>query len=302
LRLDDTSDDGTRIAAIVSFFPDLREAQFHTISGGWDSIAVEANGKLIFKFPRNAGARSALVHEAALLSLIGPQLSLAVPNMKLHGDPVQFSSHRKIPGAHLLSDQYETLPEEARGQLAKTLGQFYAELHAMDTAKLKQAGAKLIAPWPQETALRAKVLSLLPADSHARCETILARYAALDPDPLGQIYGMFDCHGWNMAFDHTAQHLNGVYDFSDSGIGPLHQDFIYPAFIAPELALRIADYYEPISGRTLDRARIVTLIGSYRLVELAAKANNPTEVETMRSNLLNWLSWLERAQPYGQTL
>jgi aminoglycoside phosphotransferase (APT) family kinase protein len=132
---------------------------------------------------------------------------------------------------------------------------------------------------------------LLPVDAHSACEDILSRYAQLAPDPLGHVYGMFDCHGWNMAFDHTAQRLNGVYDFSDSGVGPLHQDFIYPAFIAPELPFRVADYYEQASGRTLDRVRITTLIGAHRLLELAAAANNPAAVELMRDNVLHWLRW-----------
>ncbi len=121
---------------------------------------------------------------------------------------------------------------------------------------------------------------------------MLIHYAGLAPDPHGDIYGMFDCHGWNMAFDHKAQRLNGVYDFSDSGIGQLHQDFIYPAFISPELPLRMVAYYENACGRTLDCARIVTLIGAFRLVELASAAGNPGAAAQMRTNVMSWLHYI----------
>jgi aminoglycoside phosphotransferase (APT) family kinase protein len=291
LTLDDQGNDGARIATIVSVFPELRDAQFKSTSGGWDSVALTANDRLIFKFPRHAAARSALVREAALLGVIRPQLTLPVPDMKLHGDPVLFSSHVKIAGEQLLAEQYEMLPEAVRVQLAKTLGQFYAELHALDPMKMVRAGATSIAPWLQVADLRANALPLLPLDARAACEGILSLYAQLAPDPQGLIFGMFDCHGWNMAFDHAAQRLNGVYDFSDSGVGPLHQDFIYPAFVAPELPFRMADYYEQVSGRKIDRARIATLIGAHRLVELAAQADNPPAAELMRANVLNWLRW-----------
>ena len=46
--------------------------------------------------------------------------------------------------------------------------------------------------------------------------------AAMPPDPLGTVYGFFDGHGWNMAFDHARGRLNGIFDFGDSGFGPLH--------------------------------------------------------------------------------
>src|SRR5919106_64050 len=62
--------------------------------------------------------------------------------------------------------------------------------------------------------------------------------------PYGTTYGFFDGHGWNMAFDHTTNRLNGVYDFADSGFGPLHQEFIYTNLIARDLTARIVAEYE----------------------------------------------------------
>ncbi len=79
-------------------------------------------------------------------------------------------------------------------------------------------------------------------------------FERLPPDPHGQTYGFFDGHGWNMAFDRVRGRLNGIYDFADSGFGPVHQEFIYSNFISPDLTERIAAAYEKASGRTLDKA------------------------------------------------
>ena len=46
-------------------FPAPRDGEFKLITGGWDSAAVDVDGKLIFKFPRNKAACEALRHEAA---------------------------------------------------------------------------------------------------------------------------------------------------------------------------------------------------------------------------------------------
>ena len=112
--------------------------------------------------------------------------------------------------------------------------------------------------------------------------------AALPPDPLGVTYGYFDGHGWNMAFDAGTERLNGVYDFADSGIGPLHQEFIYSSFIATDLTERIVSRYEQRSGRRLDRDRIALLTGAHRLWELAVEAGQAAPVADMLAAVERW--------------
>ena len=71
-----------------------------------------------------------------------------------------------------------------------------------------------------------------------------------------------------MAFDCETETLNGIYDFADSGIAPLHQDFIYASLTSHDLAKRIVDAYQRITGRRLERERIDILTGMHRLWEL----------------------------------
>ena len=108
-------------ALITNIFPELTGSVFKLATKGWDSTAIDVDDRVIFKFPRNPAAERALVREAALLGAIRPSLSMAVPDMRIHDGPPIFSSHAKIQGEHLITDDYELLPDAARQRLGDDL-------------------------------------------------------------------------------------------------------------------------------------------------------------------------------------
>jgi hypothetical protein len=91
-----------------------------------------------------------------------------------------------------------------------------------------------------------------------------------------------------MAFDHTTNRLNGVYDFADSGFGPLHQEFIYTNPIARDLTARIVAEYEALTGLALDPQRIHLLSGVLRLSELAEPADDADHAAAMVRAVAAW--------------
>ncbi|MBB3135628.1 hypothetical protein FHS26_003374 [Rhizobium pisi] len=273
---------------IISVFPHLTGAVFRLAAKGWDSIAIDVDDTLIFKFPRNLTAERVLQKEAALLDVIRPSLSMAIPDMRIHDGPPVFSSHTKIEGEHLIAEDYDALGGSDRQHLAEDLARFYAELHVLDADRMRTAGAAAILPWQSPEAVRAKALPLLPPDITSFARAVVSDFEALSPDPYGNIYGFFGGHGWNMAFDHAQRRLNGIYDFADSGFGPLHQEFIYSNFISPDLTARIVSAYEILTGRRLDRRRIAILTGFHRLSELAEFADDPAYVEEMIRSVATW--------------
>lgn len=270
---------------ITTMFPELTASVFRLARRGWDSIAVDVDDELIFKFPRHQRAERALVKEAALLGIIRPSLSMALPDMRIHDGPPIFSSHTKLQGEHLLTEDYNTLSQEDCQRLGDDLARFYAELHDLDPDRLRTAGVGAIPPWQSPEAVRAKALPLLPPDIRSYAQTAISDFEALPPDPYGNVYGFFAGHGWNMAFDHAQKRLNGIYDFAESGFGPLHQEFIYSNFISPDLTARIVSGYEMLTGRRLDRRRIAVLTGFHRLSELA---DDSADVEQMTQSVAAW--------------
>ncbi|HEX3408511.1 MAG TPA: aminoglycoside phosphotransferase family protein [Caulobacteraceae bacterium] len=264
---------------IVRTFPELEAGSFTALPGGWDSFAIDVDDRLIFKFPRHAAAGRRLASEAALLAVIRPAVALPTPDMTLydgtrHGGPPLFSRHPKLRGGYLEPAVYAALSETDRDRLAEDLARLYAELHALPHEAVAAAGAGPIQPWLGPDDILGRAWPILDAPLRRYAERIVTAWRALPPDPVGQTYGFFDGHGWNMAFDRGTQRLNGVYDFGDSGFGQLQQEFIYANMVSPDLAARIICRYAAMTGRALDAERIALLYQALRLSELAALAGD----------------------------
>jgi len=282
-------------AVILVAFPDLTADALSPLGEGWHATAIDGDNRLVFKFPRHTAAAEALIREAALLAVARPALTMRVPDLRIHEGPPLFSSHAKIHGEHLLTADYDALTDTARARLAADLARFYAELHRIPLDRMEVAGARAILPWQSSAGMRAKALPLIPIGLQAIAADAISAYEHLPPDPLGMTYGFFDGHGWNMAFDHTAQRLKGIYDFADSGFGPRHQEFIYSNLISPDLTARIVTAYEASTDLTLDRRRIDILTGAHRLSELAELADDPTHAPDQAQHAAQWLSRTPRA-------
>jgi aminoglycoside phosphotransferase (APT) family kinase protein len=276
-------------AAILAAFPDLASASFEVLGAGWDSLALAVDSRLIFKFPRHERAAQSLRREAALLGYLQPRLSISVPAPVLIETPFLFSRHESIPGEHIVTAQYLALPEAAREAMAGKLAQFYAELHALPQADFAALGAAPIGAWLSPGEILDKSRPHLSGDIAEFLEATTAAWQALPPDPFGTVFGFFDGHGWNMAFDHERQVLNGIYDFGDSGFGPLSQEFIYSDLIDPDLTDRIIAQYNSLTGRAVDPARVHLLTGVHRLTEFAELANDPEHAPDMRAALEYWV-------------
>ncbi|TKT74975.1 aminoglycoside phosphotransferase family protein [Aquamicrobium sp. LC103] len=283
----DTTLDDLR-AAIVNVFPEHETSRFSLLPPGWHSEAVDVDDRFVFKFPRHEEAERALEKEARVLSLVRPAVTMPVPDLTVIAGPPMFSRHEKLKGDHLVTTQYAVLPEAARQRLAADIALFYAELHALEAASMAAAGAEPIEPWLRPEDILRRVWPALPEELRSFADRTIAEWKDMPPDPHGTTYGFFDGHGWNMAFDHEAGRLNGIYDFADSGFGLLHQEFIYTNFIDRDLTARIIDEYERLTGRALDRRRVEVLSGVLRLSELAAYADDPEHAPGMIKFVEEW--------------
>jgi hypothetical protein len=279
------------VAVIAAQFPQLCGAQFILLSAGWDSVAVDADDRLIFKFPRHAEGEAGLRLEASILALVRRHVSLRVPVLELFETPRLFSRHEKIPGEHLLTAQYDRLSALERDKLADQMGLFYAELHTIGLADAQAAGAGAVDIWPDADTILRLAWPVLPEDLRPFAERTMRLWAKLSPNPHGERFGFFDGHGWNMAFDHQLSRLNGLYDFGDSGIGATHREFIYSSLVSHDLTERIILAYERHTGRPVDRERVGMLTGTHRLWELGGEAHLPDNVPSLVASLRQWAAY-----------
>ncbi|GAB4024129.1 phosphotransferase family protein [Spirosoma koreense] len=275
---------------ITTCFPELADASFTLLTTGWDSVAVDVDDRLIFKFPRDEENTNALRREATILAVVRSRVTLPVPDLVFFDKPIPFSRHNKLHGDHLTTVQYERLPEIARQRLAEDMARFYAELHAIETSSLQAAGAQTNDQWPSPDIILAGIRPYLSRTQLMKAKKLLDTWARLPTDPCGVTFGFFDGHGLNMAFDHEHQRLRAMYDFGDAGFGELHEEFIYTSFIAPELTQRVITQYEQLTGRFIDRERVSILTGVLLMVELADMGNDSDHAPAVVHNALSWLN------------
>jgi aminoglycoside phosphotransferase (APT) family kinase protein len=275
-------------AAVWAQWPEVPRDKIVVLTAGWDCVAFDIDDRIIAKFPRDARALAALEREAALLTAIGPAVTLPVPDLHLHAGPPRFSSHMKLPGTHLLTADYDNLPTAARDRLAADLARFLAQTHGLKPGQMRHLGAIDLPHWPSGAQIAARAVPLLPDALRPLAQAVLGLWDALPPDPLGLVFGQFDGHGWNMAFDHAKGRLNGIYDFGDAGIGPCHQDFVYSSLVSVDLTVRILPQYAAMTGRTPDPVRIDILIGTHRLWELSEAVDTPDTIPAMVANVTTW--------------
>ena len=104
---------------------------------------LEADGWLMFRFPRWPNAAHSLGKEVRLLDYLGSHLSIRVPNPLRLGTLSQprgwpFMAYQKLPGTPLTNLTSLSLSERAR--LTRYLIRLFSQLSALPTAPLRRIG------------------------------------------------------------------------------------------------------------------------------------------------------------------
>ena len=275
---------------IASVLPEFAGSTLTILNAGWDSVGLDADGEWIFKFPRHAEAEERLRREARILAMVRQHAELPVPDLVLFEAPTLFSRHRKLRGGFLETADYQPLTEKQRDTIAEQLAGLYAALHAIPKAEARAAGALEISKWMLPDAVAQSAPHLPPSLLAKLAPTLDAFTAEMARQPGEMIYGYFDGHGWNMAFDKATGVLNGVYDFADSGFGPRHQDLSYSNWISRDLTLRIIRRYERMTGLTIEPERVMLYSQMLRFVEFAEAAPDRDDLADRLAAIESWFA------------
>ena len=246
--------------------PELRGAPLVLNTDGWDCLAIELDGRFIYKVPHHEAAAERLRREPRALDIVRPRSRIAVPRMRLLDAPFLISEHEKLAGVTVDPDRYATLSEDARSRLAADLAGFFADIHTVSTTDVESAACDALRPWAPGREHLARIGGRVAAGTFEAAAADFAAHERHGPDL--PVFGQFDTHGWNMAYDLATDRLNGLFDFAGAGVGGLHRDLSYPLFVSPDLADRVIALYRAATGRPVDRERVYDAHGALRAIEL----------------------------------
>jgi hypothetical protein len=178
----------------------------------------------------------------------------------------------------------------SRTARAMGLAQLYAELHQLPLTRMQQAGAVNVDPWMSPDEILERALPRVPRGYKGWARSVVSAYRKLTIEGDELIFGYFDGHGWNMAFDFTTATLNGVYDFADAGFGSRHRDLSYSNWISADLTLRIIDRYEELTRFQVNREIVMLYSSALRLAELA---EGELDEGLAVANVVHWMDELK---------
>ena len=120
---------------IVSIFPDLNNSNFVEINVGWQNYIVQADDKLIFRFPRDLEALNSLRIEINLLNTITKIIhsSMSVPNYiyyDFNNEP--FGCYNKLHGKMYSYDEFIKLEHLEKVNYLRKVRDFLKILNLVD--------------------------------------------------------------------------------------------------------------------------------------------------------------------------
>ena len=129
--------------AARSAWPDLTLRTFRADNAGWTNLMLEADGWLMFRFPRWPESAHSMGTEVRLLEYLGHHISVRVPDplrIGTLGEPRgwPFMAYRRIPGRPIVN--LPGLPSRDKARLTGFLLRLFSELAGLPNAPLRRIG------------------------------------------------------------------------------------------------------------------------------------------------------------------
>jgi aminoglycoside 2''-phosphotransferase len=218
---------------IAACFPDLAIERCRPVAQGWDSVAVEVNGRLIFRFPKRRDVEPQYQIERRLLPELANALPLPIPHVAFFWPggaayPGIFIGHHLIDGAQLATEHLT--PEHTAG-LAQQLGQFLSALHRFPSEQATRLGVPAgdQASWrrrfqDQFALIQQQILPLLASAAQARITRDWQVFLNDDTRfPATLIH--HDLAGEHILYNPARGTISGIIDWGDAAIGDPAIDF-----------------------------------------------------------------------------
>lgn len=288
---------GTLRRAASELWPELSFRRFRVNDVGWTFRVLDADDRIIFRFPRRRSAAESLGFEVRLLDFLADRLSVPIPEVERIGILERpagwpFLSYRKLGGSEL--PEFPTLPREDRVRLRDFVARLLRELAAIPSPPLRRLGCRPGDP----AAWLGKYRRMLQ-----RYDRVAAAGAAPDLDravrrEFRAAFRMFRaarfravaCHmdlgPFNLLWDARAHRPTGVIDWEDLRLGDPAFDLTGLKFLGDDLLRPIArERREPGDSSFEDRVRFYRWAASLQEMLFAIENRRPALLRRKRTEL-----------------
>ena len=213
---------------IVKRLTGVDDNQIEVIEIGWTSrVYVIGNGKVVFKFPRNAKFREESKHEVTVLELLkGQRFSVSVPVLNWTSPDNSFFGYYGVEGKPL-GEVIDGLSEQQKVEIGMQMGYFIKQLHGIkEYSDIKAQTLDEQTEEYQEWYRKGHNL-LKEIFSESELKTIDDFFENKVPKSMTGSGELVFCHG-DLDYNNTLINSNnqvGVIDFGDARLYDKSQDF-----------------------------------------------------------------------------
>ena len=262
---------------------------------------VRLPGERLAWFAATDAGRAMLARERRVLRLLEARCRFAAPRVLAEAADGRWDLRTMVPGA---CDPFWIFRRacsdgEAAARLGAAIGAVLAELHTAIPPAEVTGWLPTRLDWPEPREAVRQRLPRVAADAalHARADAVLARYESLDVADEDRVLVHGDLGFHNLAVDAGTFAVTGVFDWESACVADRHLDFRYLVCDVERWELLDAALaaYEPATGRTLSRGRIVLCNAVWAISFLAYRDGVPPQERWCGRTLDEDLAWTRRA-------
>lgn len=281
---------------IAETWPQLEPLELEMLDAGWDNTVYRVNKGLVFRFPRREVARSLLETELKVLPWLAPKLAVLIPVPRYRGEPSPtypsvFAGYEFLPGTTLHRGGWN---DGQKATLARPLGRFLAQLHAISVADASAVGVPIGDPIRKLDFGRYRAVIAAAIEPLVRTHVVDAVWPRLIDDRLARIRHVDepstdtlvhgDFHGSQILV--AKGKLSGVIDWGDVHCGDPALDLAaVHALLAQSAHDGFFSEYGPVSAARWEVARGRAIVLEFWGLAHAADVADPVILSECRRSL-----------------
>lgn len=263
---------------------------------GESRICVQLPSDKLAWFPTTAQGQRLLIKERRVLRLLERYCHFSAPRV-LYEDEAGWEVRTFVPGAVRPTGLLERIRGDSKfaHQLGEDFGRILAEQHTCVPPGLLEGWLPRVKIWPRPEDLRRLPEIVQDANLLERIRLALERRAAIRDDHPVLVHADLGLH--NVVVDPDTLRVAGIIDYEGAMFGDRHEDFAFLVFQQQEEPVLdgALSAYEPITGMTIDRDRVLLLNAVAAIGFLGFRYGHPPEEPWCGRTLEQDLAWTHEA-------